>query len=228
MENTVTEPDHSLTSLARAEWLSFSGGPSENVLLFAQAVHRFAFAHSRQKDGVWIADYAYGCLSDQALDWFEDLDPNIRQDWSSLRPAMITKFRRNKLVPTAPAATGVPRMVAKDFVSRSRVRVIKGNGTVLGYVSSPTTQAHATVVASADEALVLDIPNVCNTQQRTHIRITARNGIAPGPYPFIGLENFSGKHWRFRACEEGPEGSVFKERARANTITVAGEASSRV
>ncbi|KAG8984023.1 hypothetical protein FRB93_006816 [Tulasnella sp. JGI-2019a] len=92
MCNTIIDPDHSLRSLARAEWLSFSGDPSEYVLLFAQAVHRFAFAHGRQKDNIWIADYAYGCLSGKALDWFEDLDHDIKQDWSSLRPAMITEF----------------------------------------------------------------------------------------------------------------------------------------
>ncbi|KAG8995596.1 hypothetical protein FRB94_003533 [Tulasnella sp. JGI-2019a] len=160
MGDAATIPNYSLQSLVRAEWLSFSGGSSENVLLFAQAVHRFAFAHGRQKDGVWIADYAYGCLSDEALDWFEDLDPDVRQDWSSLRPAMITKFRRNRFVPTAPAAATTGARV--NSVSRSRVRVVRGNGAVLGYLSPPTTQTHATVVASVDEALVLDIPNVWN------------------------------------------------------------------
>ncbi|KAG8997957.1 hypothetical protein FRB94_007296 [Tulasnella sp. JGI-2019a] len=143
MGDTATIPNYSLQSLAHAEWLSFSGDSSENVLLFAQAVHRFAFAHGRQKDGVWKADYAYGCLSDEALDWFEDLDPEVKQDWSSLRPAMITKFGRSKFVPTAPAAAAVgTRVVAGNSVSRCRVRVIRGDGKVLGYVSPPSSQTH--------------------------------------------------------------------------------------
>ncbi|KAG8995573.1 hypothetical protein FRB93_001077, partial [Tulasnella sp. JGI-2019a] len=173
MENTDTVPDHSLRSLARAEWLAFSGDPSEHVLLFAQAVHRFAFAHARQKDNVWMADYAYGCLSGEALDWFEDLDHDVRQDWSRLRPAIVIEFRQSKLAPIAPAAASGPRLVANSSVSRSRVKVVRGNGAVLGYVSPPTREGHATVVASADQALVLDIPKVWDTRQKVaHIRIT--------------------------------------------------------
>ncbi|KAG9024824.1 hypothetical protein FRB95_010992 [Tulasnella sp. JGI-2019a] len=142
---------------------------------------------------------------------------------------MISKFRRNKLVPTAPAAAASPRVVTDTPVSRSRVRVVRGNGMALGYVSPPTTAGHATVVASADKALVLDIPKAQNAQQSTHIRIMARNGINTVQYPFVGLENYGGgEHWRLRACEEGLEGSVFKERARADSTTVAHVASSKV
>ncbi|KAG8995583.1 hypothetical protein FRB93_001087 [Tulasnella sp. JGI-2019a] len=231
MENIDTLPDHSLRSLARVEWLSFSGGPSEHVLLFAQAVHRFAFAFGRQKDNAWIADYVYGCLSGEALNWFEDLDHDVKKDWSRLRPEMITEFRQSKLASTAPVAASGSRLVAKGSVSRSRVRVVRGNGTVLGYLSPPTREPHATVVASADEALVLDIPKVWDAQQNVmHIGIVSpTNDNNRIPYPFVGLEScYNADHWRFRACEEGPEGSVFKERARADTKTDVQEASSKV
>ncbi|KAG8991075.1 hypothetical protein FRB94_012875 [Tulasnella sp. JGI-2019a] len=198
--------DHSLTALARVEWLSFSGSPSEHVLLFAQAVHRFAFAFGRQKDSPWMADYAYGCLSGEALDWFEDLDPSVKNDWSRLRMAMLDMFRQNALAPTAPAAAACPRQAASSPISRCRVKVVRGNGTVRGYVPSPTREALATVVASADEALVLDIPKSCDTHPNvTHIKIAApTNGNDRILYPFLGLENYGhGDHWRFRACEEG-------------------------
>ncbi|KAG9024818.1 hypothetical protein FRB95_010986 [Tulasnella sp. JGI-2019a] len=211
-------PDHSLRSLARAEWLSFSGGPSEHMLLFVQAVHRFAFAHGRQKDDVWMADYAYGCLSGEVLEWFEDLDPDVKQDWSRLRQAMVTKFRQSKLVPTTSGAASGPH----------RVRVVRGDGTVLGYVSPPNPTAHITVVASADEALVLNLPKVCDGQEKAaRIRIAASDSDVVA-YPFLGLENWKDDHWIVRACEEGPKGSVFKERARADTHNVPQVASSNV
>ncbi|KAG9024817.1 hypothetical protein FRB95_010985 [Tulasnella sp. JGI-2019a] len=174
-----------------------------------------------------MADYAYGCLSGEVLDWFEDLDPDVRQDWSRLRQAMITKFRQSKLVPTAPEAASGPCLVASSPVSRSRVRVVRGNGTVLGYISPPGPWTHATVVAS-DQALVLDIPNVWDEKQEPgHIKISAcdSNIVA---YPFLGLENWKGDHWIVRACEEEPEGSVFKERARADTNSAVQEAASKV
>ncbi|KAG8984024.1 hypothetical protein FRB93_006817 [Tulasnella sp. JGI-2019a] len=60
-----------------------------------------------------------------------------------------------------------------------------------------------------------------DTQQNAaHIRMIARDDNNNIPYPFLGLESYHtsyGYHWRVRACERGPEGSVFKERARANT-----------
>ncbi|KAG8984031.1 hypothetical protein FRB93_006824 [Tulasnella sp. JGI-2019a] len=176
MKGDIT-PDHSLQSLARAEWLSFSDGHSEHVLLFVQAVHRFAFAHGRQKDDVWMADYAYGCLSGEVLEWFEDLNPDVRQDWSRLRQAMVTKFRQSKLVPTSASAAASGPQVASSSVSRSRVRVVRGDGTVLGYVSPPNPTAHITVVASADEALVLNLPKVCDGQEKAaRIRIAVSLG----------------------------------------------------
>ncbi|KAG9012832.1 hypothetical protein FRB94_004978 [Tulasnella sp. JGI-2019a] len=124
MENTSTVPDHSLRSLARVEWLSFSGCPSENVLLFAQAVHRFAFAHSRRKDGSWMADYAYGCFSGEALDWFEDLDHGVKQDWSKPRPAIITTFRQNNSVPTTSGAAAAPPSATTRSTSCSWVEPV--------------------------------------------------------------------------------------------------------
>ncbi|KAG9002849.1 hypothetical protein FRB94_003532 [Tulasnella sp. JGI-2019a] len=118
---------------------------------------------------------------------------------------MITEFRQSRLAPTAPAAASGPRLIANSSVLRSRVKVVRANGTVLGYATPPSRHGHTTVVASADEALVLNIPKVRDEQQKeTHIEIVApTNGNSRVSYPFIGLENYNGNHWRFRACEEG-------------------------
>ncbi|KAG9002869.1 hypothetical protein FRB94_003552 [Tulasnella sp. JGI-2019a] len=222
-------PDHSLRSLARTEWLSFSGDPTENVLIFVQAVHRFAFAHSRQKDGVWMADYAYGCLSEEALDWFEDLDLDIKQDWSSLRPAMIANFRRNKGVPTAPMAgsswmsatppaTAIPRPAA--ISSRCRVKVVRGSGAVAGYITRPTQGDLMRIVASAEGAHVLEIPKVWDTNP-TLVRI--RTAAHIDDHTFLGLEKGWGNppSWNLR---EWPEGSVLDGGAQVDTtnVTLAG------
>ncbi|KAG9024632.1 hypothetical protein FRB95_011250 [Tulasnella sp. JGI-2019a] len=197
MEDNSTISDHSLRSLARAEWLSFSGSPSENVL-FAQAVHRFAFAQGRQKDGVWMADYTYGCLSDEVLNRFEDLDDDVKQDWSTLRLAMITEFRRNTMVPTAPAAAIGPRLAVMSRSCVACEQVVKADGTELGYISPPTRGGMVTVVASAERALVLDVPKVWDAQQtETNIRMADPSET----YPFVGLENHGDRDWNLRACE---------------------------
>ncbi|KAG8881576.1 hypothetical protein FRB98_004238, partial [Tulasnella sp. 332] len=92
------------------DWLTFSGSASDDVLLFAQAVHLFALVHGRHEPGAWMAASASGCLENAALDWFEDLDLEIRRDWANLRPAMITEFRWDKFTPFAPAAAPEPRV----------------------------------------------------------------------------------------------------------------------
>ncbi|KAG8978854.1 hypothetical protein FRB93_010596 [Tulasnella sp. JGI-2019a] len=96
-------------SIAPVEWLSFSGHPSENVRRFVRGVHRFGFSHGRHNDSVWMADYAYGCLDDEALEWFDHLDAEVRRDWSRLRPAIMETF--------------LPRC---GSMSRCRIKVVLG------------------------------------------------------------------------------------------------------
>ncbi|KAG8989085.1 hypothetical protein FRB94_014683 [Tulasnella sp. JGI-2019a] len=169
-----------------ADWQSFSsfsGGPLDNVFLFTRAVHRFAYAHNRLGDNAWMAGYAYGCLVDEALYWFEGLDPGIQQDWSKLKPAIITKFGRNTPAPTT---------------SRSRVKAVRRNGTTLGYIG-PLTRGTTNqgVVTKVEEALVLDIVGEWDTQH--HIRLAVPNES----YPFLGLEEYTTGYWDFRACNAG-------------------------
>ncbi|KAG8884114.1 hypothetical protein FRB98_002604 [Tulasnella sp. 332] len=144
--------------MTTVEWLTFSGGPSDNILRFAKAVHQFAFAHGRQKDGVWMADYVYGCLDDEALEWFEDLEPKIREDWTHLRSAMMKEFRQSKFVPTAPPAAMGPRVVVPSSTAHARVKIINKKDKVVGYVG-PLNEAGINVIQQNSEgALVLEIP----------------------------------------------------------------------
>ncbi|KAG9004521.1 hypothetical protein FRB93_010298 [Tulasnella sp. JGI-2019a] len=107
-DNIIQKPG----SAGSVQWLTFSGGGPENVLLFAQGVHRFAFAHGRQNDDVWMANYAYGCLSGDALSWFNDLDAEVKKDWSKLRPAMFAWFTQSSVAASAQGALvlNIPRL----------------------------------------------------------------------------------------------------------------------
>ncbi|KAG9012833.1 hypothetical protein FRB94_004979 [Tulasnella sp. JGI-2019a] len=175
MGGTSTEVNQPLQSVPPVEWLSFSGGTSDSVLQFTQGVHRFAFAHGRQRDDGWMADYAYGCLSGQALNWFEDLDRDVKQDWARLRPTMINKFRDTATEPYISA-------------SRARIKLLsKDSGVTLGYVGHPSS-AHATFQTSPQGSLVIDIPAI-KSPQNTLISLQL---VEPSTLPFLGLEDKGG------------------------------------
>ncbi|KAG9032801.1 hypothetical protein FRB95_000967 [Tulasnella sp. JGI-2019a] len=209
MEEVAIKPNQAPPPAPWVDWASFSGGPSEDVLLFTRAVHRFAFTHYRHRDNDWMAAYAYGCLSGDALSWFEELERNVKQDWSKLQPAIVKKFPRNTATTT-----------------RSRVKVFEGSGKMLGYLGPLGRSSIHNRVAKAEEALVLDIPR--NMQLVDRIRLTASSQA----YPFIGLEavleSATDHHWNFRACEAGQDGSSFKRRAQADADTPARPASSKI
>ncbi|KAG9029366.1 hypothetical protein FRB95_005373 [Tulasnella sp. JGI-2019a] len=142
----IIGPDQRLQLAVDVDWLSFSGEQSENLRTFIQGVHKFAFAHGRQSDGVWMADYVYGCLSDDALKWFDSLDAEVQRDWSKLKPAMIEKF-----------------MASKSSM-RCRIKVVRRNGGVVGYLSPPTSSSLSVHVVPSDEALLVDISEVQGAQ----------------------------------------------------------------
>ncbi|KAG9000745.1 hypothetical protein FRB93_012571 [Tulasnella sp. JGI-2019a] len=139
------EPSDSRPTFRR---LSFSGDPSDNMLLFAREVYYYAFTHRRQDDDVWMAQYVYGCMSGEALEWFENLDPDVKKSWSKLRSEMMGKFKECR----------APMM-------RCRVKVVKKNGMVHGYLPPPTPGTHSTVTTSMDRALIVDVSNMPDTQQ---------------------------------------------------------------
>ncbi|KAG8852695.1 hypothetical protein FRB96_008551 [Tulasnella sp. 330] len=193
------------------EWLSFSGETSDNVLLFAQAIHRFGFAHGRHEHDAWMAAYAYGCLKDTALDWFEDLEPEVKRDWSTLRPAMIKRFRQDK--------------AAKNSASHARVMLVKDNGLVVGYVGPLPAAGHMEVQAEPEGALVLDIPNGQSSQQTGDLIRLAGSG--DDSHPFAGIERFNNL-WILRACDQGRDGEIFKGRTRAISDTASPIAASKI
>ncbi|KAG9023189.1 hypothetical protein FRB95_013425 [Tulasnella sp. JGI-2019a] len=149
-----------------------------------------------------MADYAYGCLSDKALYWYEGLDLDVQQDWSKLKPAILISFPWETPDPETPA----------PVTSRSRIKAVGRDGAFIGYVA-PLVRDDDTrpMVKKPEEALVLDIPRAWNnTQQTARIRLAVPNES----YSFLGLEPRPGSYWDLRACNAGPEG---EGRAQANT-----------
>ncbi|KAG9024183.1 hypothetical protein FRB95_011967 [Tulasnella sp. JGI-2019a] len=210
------------------DWLAFSGTSSENVLVFCQAVYRFAFANGRQEDGAWMAGYAYSCLTDAALEWHEDLEADVKEDWLKLRPALIKKYRQTNRIPNAPSAAAGPRPLSGNFNTRCRVLVVRGNGTTVGYVSPLSQKGDSLFQTSADGALILNVPVTQSSQNPPLLMIRM---MAPErameAYPFFGVE-FQRDYWSLRACDEGYLGQVFRGRARAYATTPAAVASSKV
>jgi len=228
MNEGVSDFPQSIRTPPPVEWLSFSGKAPDNVLLFAQAVHRFAFAHGRHENDAWMAAYAYGCLTDTALDWFEDLDTDVQRDWSTLRHAMIKKFRRNKFAHSAPAVAVGPRLVEPSSTSRARVMMVKDNGVVLGYLSPPKQNAYATIETKPEDAVVLEVPTIKQSSQSpvTLLRI-ATSEKTEVSHPFYGIEGH-GDWFDLKACDAGRDGAVFKGHAQALTTTAAPVAVSKV
>ncbi|KAG8859716.1 hypothetical protein FRB96_004290 [Tulasnella sp. 330] len=236
--DSVADFAQPLRSPPIVEWLTFSGEPADNVLRFAQAVHQYAFAYGRHEHGAWMAAYAYGCLADTALDWFEDLEPEIKRDWATLRPALIAKFRCNRFVPSAaaatagpplraPAAAAAPLQPAPSSTSRARVMLVKDNGVILGYLSPPVSDGHSTIQAKPEDALVLNVPVLQSSERPVTMLRMAASEEATESYPFYGLEECA-DHWRPRACEKGRDGEVFRGRAPALTAHPERLASSRI
>ncbi|KAG8997607.1 hypothetical protein FRB93_014065 [Tulasnella sp. JGI-2019a] len=111
-----------------------------------------------------------------------------KRDWSELKPAIIAKFPWNTSTPAT---------------SRARVKIVRENGALLGYVGPLTRDMNNKKMATKpEEALVLDIVRTWDTKQ-TAARI--RVAVPNESYPFIGLEQQS-TYWDFRACNAGPEG----------------------
>ncbi|KAG9038158.1 hypothetical protein FRB95_002598 [Tulasnella sp. JGI-2019a] len=221
--------DQPLPSLTRfgVDWFYFSGAPSEDVLLFAQAVHQASFAMGPLEDDAWMARYAYGCLKGTALRWYESLEPDTKESWSNLRQAMIERFPPMELAPDAPPAAPAHRLAISNSISRCRVLVVRGDGSVIGYVGPPTIHREQGIHKSQDGALVIDVPIERGTQEgRFLIRILPPS-LQSVTYPFLGVESH-GTWWFLRACDEGRSGEVFGGRAEAYTATEVAVASSKI
>ncbi|KAG9009194.1 hypothetical protein FRB93_005690 [Tulasnella sp. JGI-2019a] len=209
------------------DWFYFSGAPSEDVLPFAQAIHKVAFASGRLEDDAWKAQYGYGCLQGAALHWYESLEPETKDSWSKLRQAMIERFPPMELVPGAPAAAPVPGLTSSNLASRCRILVVRGNGNVIGYVGPLCPRSDTIFLKSPNGALLIDVPILQHPRQPGSLIRMLPPSQQAAAFPFVGVE-CHGNFWNLRACDEGRSEKIFNCRARAYTPTGAAVASSRI
>ncbi|KAG8894843.1 hypothetical protein FRB99_000952, partial [Tulasnella sp. 403] len=59
---------------------------------FVRYVRRKAVKEGKLKDPVWMADYAAGAFSDDALRWYDTLDEETRGNWNLLQTALFQKY----------------------------------------------------------------------------------------------------------------------------------------
>lgn len=79
--------------------LRFSGNGGTPVDEFVRNVTICANKEGRQLDNKWNVEFVATRLSGPALKWYENLDKDIRGDWSKLRKALEDKYSDNKQSP---------------------------------------------------------------------------------------------------------------------------------
>ena len=88
--------EHATDAISISEEVHFSGtgGPPE-CREFVRSVRQQALKEGKSRDDEWIADYAATCFTDEAFDWFESLDEDVRLDWKLLRRELLIKYVTN-------------------------------------------------------------------------------------------------------------------------------------
>ncbi|KAG9023188.1 hypothetical protein FRB95_013424 [Tulasnella sp. JGI-2019a] len=125
------------------EDLEFRGGPADDVTRFLAAIKGAAVIQGRHLDDEWVVSYTESCLGGDAMAWFDDLGSEVTTDWRSLRKALLHRFHKpdsstaQSPVAAAPPTTVSPQPAETIPMSRCRVRVVKENGVMMGYIATP-------------------------------------------------------------------------------------------
>ncbi|KAG9031544.1 hypothetical protein FS837_002953, partial [Tulasnella sp. UAMH 9824] len=77
----------------------FEGTDPKECEAFVAAVRRRALEQGKHRDKEWMAVFASSYLGGRALYWYEDLDEVVQNDWSRLRPALLSRFGRRDMAP---------------------------------------------------------------------------------------------------------------------------------
>lgn len=72
----------------------FSNGIDNGITsgAFIRHIRQIAMAEGRQKDDLWMAQYAAARLDGDALHWYEDQNEEVQDDWKELRKAILLKW----------------------------------------------------------------------------------------------------------------------------------------
>lgn len=80
----------------------FSGLDDEPSDEFIKGVREYAFAHAKQNDSKWIAEFAATCLKGGALGWHIGLDDEVQTDWKLLQRALLQEYPIDRSPRAAP------------------------------------------------------------------------------------------------------------------------------
>ncbi|KIO29814.1 hypothetical protein M407DRAFT_21065 [Tulasnella calospora MUT 4182] len=120
--------------------LVFRGSSPEECETFVSTIRKRALAEKKHRDDEWIAYLASSCFVGDAFYWYEDLDKEIQDDWSRLRPALVARIAVSQVsvppitIPTPAAAPPAPNSI--PMTRKGRLKVLGLNGRFRGYVAA--------------------------------------------------------------------------------------------
>ncbi|KAG8876043.1 GTP-binding protein [Tulasnella sp. 331] len=94
-------------SSKQLELLSFNGADGEDPTEFIRNVKRIALVEGQQRSDQWIIDYTESCLAGPALEWFLDLEDNVKGSWAMLQRAALKRFQ-SRIPPKVNPTSSVP------------------------------------------------------------------------------------------------------------------------
>ncbi|KAG9043069.1 hypothetical protein FS837_010065 [Tulasnella sp. UAMH 9824] len=80
------------SSASEPDQLKFFGKDSNECESFIADVMKHAHDQGKQRDDQWIADFVEGCLRQDALAWWAELDEATQGSWRLLRKALFSRF----------------------------------------------------------------------------------------------------------------------------------------
>lgn len=83
-----------------SDTLCFEGANPKECEAFVSAIRRRALEQGKHRDNEWMAVFASSCFAGDAFYWYEELDEDVQNDWSRLRPALVARFGRGSISPT--------------------------------------------------------------------------------------------------------------------------------
>lgn len=154
--------------------LSFEGTDPKECETFITTIRRRAFDQGRHRDNEWMAGLASTCFAGDAFYWYEELDEDVKNDWSRLRSALVARFGRGSsasattsgisstpgsapsaVIPTPAAAP--PSVAPRLSVRKGHLKVLNSAGGCLGYIQkSPSKHGfYRSLVTLPNNALLV-------------------------------------------------------------------------
>lgn len=187
--------------------LVFSGSSPEECETFVSTIRKRALAEKKHRDNEWIAYLASSCFVGDALYWYEDLDQEIQDDWSRLRPAMMAKFGRTRppphdpnlsisapqaaassiTIPTPAAAPPVPDSI--PLLRKGLLKVLGLNGRCHGYIAARIENGQYRSITETPQLALSVLLPPSSSKHIFEIKVAPNDSVG------IVWPNLSGAEW---------------------------------